>query len=95
MEKSFEELKNQFTTKAIFTHLNLTKTCIVETDASDFTVGAIISQRVDERRLHPIAYNSRKFQPLEINYEVHKKVLLAIIDSFKVWYRYLDGTFAL
>jgi hypothetical protein len=91
MEKSFEELKNRFTTAPILTHFDPTKTCIVETDASDFALGAILSQKDDEGRLDPIAFHSRKFQPAEINYEVHDKELLAIIDSFKVWRRYLEG----
>jgi hypothetical protein len=85
MEKVFEELKNQFTTAPILTHFDLTKTCIAETDASDFTLGAILSQKDEEGRLHPIAFHSRKFQSAEINYEVLDKELLAIIDSFKVW----------
>jgi hypothetical protein len=91
MEKSFEELQNRFTTAPILSHFDPMKTCIIETDASDFTLGAILSQKDDEGRLHPIAFHSRKFQPAEINYEVHDKELLAIIDSFKVWRRYLEG----
>jgi hypothetical protein len=83
MVKSFKELKNRFTTAPIFTHFDLAKSCIVETDASDFTLGAIFSQNDDERRFHQIAFQSRKFQPAEINYEVHDKELLAIIDFFE------------
>jgi hypothetical protein len=41
--------------------------------------------------LHPIAYHSRKFSPPEINYEIHDKELLAIVHSFKIWQRYLEG----
>jgi hypothetical protein len=91
MQNSFEELKNWFTTAPILTYFDLTQTCIVETDASHFALRAILSQKDNEGRLHPIAIHSRKFQPAEINYEVHDKVLLAMIDSFKVWRRYLDG----
>jgi hypothetical protein len=91
MKKSFEELKNQLTTALILTHFDQTKTCIVETDASDFALGAILSQKDDEGRLHPIAFHSRKFEPVESTYEVYDKELLAIIDSFKVWRRYLEG----
>jgi hypothetical protein len=67
MEKSFEELKNQFTTALMLTHVEPTKTCIVETDASDVTQGAILSQKADEGRLHPIAFYSWKLQHPEIN----------------------------
>jgi hypothetical protein len=86
MEKSFEELKNRFTTAPILTHFDLTKTCIVETDVSDFTLVAILSQKDDKGRLH-----SRIFQPAEINYDVHDKEPLVIVDSFKVWHRYLES----
>ena len=63
----------------------------METDASDFTLGAILSQRDHENRLHPVAFHSRKFSPAEINYEIHDKELLAIVDSFKHWRRYCKG----
>jgi hypothetical protein len=92
MEKSFQELKNWLTTALILTHFDLTKICIVEPDASDFTLGAIFSQKDNEGRLHPIGFHLLKFPAAEINYEVHDKELLAIIDSFKVWHRYLEGS---
>jgi len=63
----------------------------VETAASDFALGAVLSQRDEGNRLHPVAFHSRKFMPAEINYEIHDKELLAIVDSFKHWHRYLEG----
>ena len=38
-----------------------------------------------------MAFHSRKFQPAEINYEIHDKELLAIVDAFKHWRRYCEG----
>jgi len=64
---------------------------IIETDASDFAIGAILSQRDEEGRLHPVVFHSWKFQPVEINYEIHDKELLAIVDTFKHWRRYCEG----
>jgi hypothetical protein len=91
MEESCEGLKEWFTTAPILTHFDPTKESIVETDASDFTLGAILSQKNEAGRLHPIAVHSRKFQPAEINYKVDDKELLAAVDCFKVWRRYLEG----
>jgi hypothetical protein len=91
MEESFEGLKEQFTIAPILTHFDSTNKCIIEIDTSDFTLGAILSQKDEEGRLHLIAFHSPKFQPAEINYEVHAKDLLAVVDSFKVWHRYLEG----
>jgi len=75
----------------ILTHFNAQKPVIIETDASDFAIGAILLQRGEENRLHPVAFHSRKFQPMEINYEIHDKELLAIVDVFKHWRRYCEG----
>jgi transposase InsO family protein len=91
MELAFDELKKMFTTAPILGHFNPRKECIVETDASDFALGAVLSQRGEDGKLHPVAFHSRKFSPAEINYEIHDKELLAIVDSFKLWRRYLEG----
>jgi len=89
--RAFEELKQRFTTAPILAHFDAQKPVIIETDASDFAIGAVLLQRDDEGRLHPVAFHSRKFQPAEINYEVHDKELLAVIDAFKHWRRYCEG----
>ena len=38
-----------------------------------------------------MAFHSRKFEPVEINYEIHDKELLAIVDSFQQWHHFLEG----
>ena len=64
---------------------------IIETDASDFAIRAILSPRDEENRLHSVAFRSRKFQPVEINYEIHDKELLVVVDAFKHWRQYCKG----
>jgi hypothetical protein len=91
MTKSFEKLKHCFTTAPILTHFDPHRECIVETDASDFALGGTLSQTAEDKKLHPNAFHSRKFSPAEINYEIHNKELLAIVDCFKAWRRYLEG----
>jgi len=90
-EEAFQELKKRFTSAPILAHFDPEKPLIIETDASDFAIGAVLSQRDEENRLHPVAFHSRKFQPAEINYEIHDKELLAIVDAFKHWRRYCEG----
>jgi hypothetical protein len=90
-ETAFNELKTRFTSAPILAHFDPQKPVIIETDASDFALGAVLSQRDEENRLHPVAFHSRKFSPAEINYEIHDKELLAIVDSFKHWRRYCEG----
>ena len=55
----------------------------LETDASDEAIEACISQSDEKGRLHLIAFHSRKLTGAELNYEIHDKKLLAIVDSFK------------
>ena len=38
------------------------------------------------------AYRSRKFFSTELNYNVHNKELLAIVDAFEEWKAYLEGS---
>jgi len=90
-EEAFRELKNRFTSAPILAHFDAQKPVIIETDASDFAIGAVLSQRDIKGRLHPVAFHSRKFAPAEINYEIHDKELLAIVDAFKHWRRYCEG----
>jgi len=91
VEAAFQELKKRFTTAPILAHFDAAKPVIIETDASDFAIGAVLSQRDNENCLHPVAFHSRKFQPAEINYEIHDKELLAVVDAFKHWRRYCEG----
>ena len=62
----------------------------VECDSSDFAIGAILSQYIDEK-WHPVAYRSRMLSETERN-EIHDKELMAVMDSLADWRQYLLGT---
>jgi hypothetical protein len=66
-------------------HPNATKQYYLETDASGAAMGAILSQRQEDRRLHPIAYMPQSFSGAEYNYDTHDKELLAIIKALEFW----------
>ena len=42
-----------------------------------------INQSNDKKRQHFITYYSHKLTVAELNYEIHDKKLLVIVDSFK------------
>jgi hypothetical protein len=69
-QKAFEELKEAFTLAPILRHFDPDKPIVVETDASDFVSGGVLSQLDEENVLHPVAYFSKKHSPAECNYEI-------------------------
>jgi len=64
---------------------------MVETDASDYALGCILSQ-FHGKRLHPVAFYSGKLSLAKQNYDIHDKELLAIVVTFLKWRHYLEGT---
>ncbi len=72
-----------FTSAPILIHPDLAKPFIVETDTSNFALGAILSQFGIDGLLHPIAFYSRKLTSAKINYQVYDKELMAIITTFE------------
>ena len=65
---------------------------VVETNASDYACAAILSIMTKDNEIHPVAFHSRMFSALELNYDVHDKELLAIFEAFKIWWHYLEGS---
>ena len=79
-EKALQMLKDLITLAPILTFLDDSQMYRVEADASDFTTGATISQQSPEDGTwHPIAFFSKSLSPVEQNYEIHDKEMLAII----------------
>jgi len=53
-----------------------------EADSSDFTTGAVLSQQsLEESKWHPVAFLSKSLSPVEQNYEIHNKEMLAIVRA--------------
>lgn len=85
-EKSFNTLKTLLIHDPILAYPDFTKQFTLTTDASNFALGAILSQ--DN---HPICYASRTLNAHEINYSTIEKELLAIIWATKYFRPYLFG----
>ena len=65
-------------------HWEPNRPLVVETDASDYALTAIISMQTLEGELHPIAFHSCTFTSAELNYDVHNKELMAILKLSSV-----------
>ncbi|MBW0536802.1 hypothetical protein O181_076517 [Austropuccinia psidii MF-1] len=81
-------LKEAFTTAPIISHFNPSLPTIVETDASDYSLGAVLSQVIDSGK-HLISFDSCKLLPTELTYEIHDKELLGIVWALRRWRDFL------
>ncbi|MBW0582624.1 hypothetical protein O181_122339 [Austropuccinia psidii MF-1] len=84
----FQLLKEAFTTAPILSHFNPSLLTIVETDTSDYSLGAVLIQ-VNDSGKHPIAFDSCKLLPAELNDEIHFKELLGIVWALKRWREFI------
>jgi hypothetical protein len=91
-QAAFEELKEAMVSEPILRHFDPTRAIIIETDASDYAIGAVCSQPDDANILHPLGYFSRKLKSAELNYDIHDKELLAIVDALNKWSTYCKST---
>ena len=41
--------------------------------------------------MHPVTFYSKKFSPAELNYDVHDKEIVVIVDCMHEWYHILIG----
>jgi transposase InsO family protein len=89
--KLFREVKEKFTEEPILKIYRPELPTKVETDSSDFALGACLLQKHGEV-WHPVAYYSRKMTPPELNYDIYNKELLGIVVALKEWRAFLQGT---
>lgn len=89
---AFQQLKDAFTQAPILAYFDYNKRAILETDASNWASGGVLSQMDDSGMIHPVAFFSTKHSPAECNYEIYDKELLAIIKALEEWRPELQGT---
>jgi len=90
-QEAFDDLKRRFISAPILCHFYPELDTVVETDASDYVLGCILSQ-FHGKRLHPVAFHSQKLSLAERNYDIRDKELLAILVALMEWQHYLEGT---
>jgi len=91
-QAAFDKLKQAFTSAPILCHFDPNLVVVLEADASDYALGAVISQRgPDDGLLHPITFYSRKFNSAELNYEIYDMQMLAIVETMDHYRHYFEG----
>ena len=91
-ETAFQDLKKRFISAPILVQPDPSLQFVVEADASDTGVGAVLSQRSpSDHKLHPCAFFSRRLSPAERNYDVGNRELLAVKLALEEWRHWLEG----
>ncbi|GFT32943.1 retrovirus-related Pol polyprotein from transposon 412 [Trichonephila clavipes] len=89
-EDSFLQLKEALTSSPILIYPQPDKPFILDTDASNESVGAVLSQELDGQE-RVVAYWSKCLSKPERNYCVTRKELLAIVKAIEHFHHYLYG----
>jgi len=99
-ERAFQELKTRMVTGPILRQPDFNKRFFIQTDASNYSIGAILSQEREKDaslallkgtmlKLHPVAYYSATFTPTQQKYNIYEKELLVVVKSLEHWRAYL------
>ena len=87
-DEAFKRLKELLCSSPILQSPDISRPFILQTDASDRGVGAVLTQRDDKGQEHPVSYYSRKLLPREQRYSTVEKELLVIklaTNAFRVY----------
>ena len=89
-EKAFTSLKHLLITAPMLSHPDFSLPFILDTDASDFAIGAVLSQNINGAE-RVVAYASRTLSKSERKYCVARKEMLALVYFTKYFKHYLYG----
>jgi hypothetical protein len=72
---AFNILKVTLTSVPILAHFHAIWDVIIKTDTSNYVSTSVLSQYDNDNILHPMAYFSKKYSPMECNYDIYDKEL--------------------
>ncbi|XP_068111085.1 uncharacterized protein [Hyperolius riggenbachi] len=90
-EAAFQALKQALVSAPVLQAPDFRRRFLVQTDASDYGLGAVLSQVDEKGGEHPILYLSRKLLPREVAYSTTEKECLAIVWALHKLQSYLYG----
>ena len=56
---------------------------ILKADVSNFVLRGVTSQVDEDDLLHLVAFHNRKFNSIEVNYEIYDRKMLVIVECMK------------
>lgn len=90
-QEAFDGLKRALVTAPILAYPLFDQPFVLETDASGRGIGAILSQRLSNGQLHPVAFGSRALSSPEKNYCISELETLAVVWAIQHFHAYLYG----
>lgn len=90
-EEVFHQLKDNLITAPVLAYPDPQKSFVLDTDASDFGIGAVLSQEGEGGVERVVAYVSRTLTKEERKYAASKKELLSMVCFTKHFKHYLLG----
>jgi len=92
-EAAFSNLKSRFVSAPILVAPDPSRQFVVEVDASEVGVGAVLSQRAaTDDKMHPCAFFSHRLSAAERNYDIGNRELLAVKLALEEWRHWLEGS---
>jgi len=80
------------TADPVLAHTKLEDQFELEVDALGYVVGAVLLQRKEDGKKHPIGYYSATLNEAQQNYDIYDLELLAIVMALKNWRLLLAGS---
>ncbi|KAK9729461.1 RNase H-like domain found in reverse transcriptase [Popillia japonica] len=90
-DKAFQEIKTALTTAPVLASPDFPQPFLINCDASDIGVGAVLYQAADGIE-HPVAYASKNLNAAQRKYSTTEKELLAVIFAVEKFRSYVEGT---
>lgn len=91
-QDTFDKLKAAMLSAPVLAYPDHELPYLLETDASDKAIGAVLSQEQEDGKWHPVGFMSKTLALAERNYHTHDRELLAIIRALEDWWHLLRGT---
>src|ERR1700747_588888 len=97
-QNAFDTLKRLMCQQPVLRQPNYDKPFILQTDASAYGMGAILSQEGETKnsnnkpKTHHVLYYSAIFTPTERNYDIFERELLAVLKALAHWRVHLGWT---
>ena len=91
-QTAFKILKWRVTEAPVLVHADPDAQFRMETDASNYTYGTVLSQKQTDGQHHPIRFMLKSMNPAERNYGILDKEALAIVKGLQNWRHWLECT---